>query len=149
MGTRSNIIIHMRNGLWKRIYCHWDGYLSHNGRILQDHYKTQAKVERLAKLGNLSILGPEIGRKHAFGTPRTGKGEHMCLAYGRDRGEKDQQAETFETLAAAWPGDDSWVEYVYFWTGGEWFVARGTGPEAFAQHMRLADALLADAAPTA
>lgn len=56
MGTRSDIIVHLADGTWKRIYCHWDGYLSHNGRILFESYNTQKKAEALVAPGDLSSL---------------------------------------------------------------------------------------------
>ena len=39
MGTRSVIaVMHGTNA--KAVYCHWDGYLEHNGKILQEHYNS-------------------------------------------------------------------------------------------------------------
>jgi len=104
MGTRSDIIVHGSDGKWRRIYCHWDGYLEHNGRILFDHYTGPKKVDALVKLGNISSLGEEIGVKHPFDKPRMHLEENgryvdnpayvdhmakygrMCTAYIRDRG---------------------------------------------------------------
>jgi hypothetical protein len=83
MGTRSTIAIQNEDGTVTGIYVHWDGYLSHNGRILQENYTDEAKVRELIALGDLSSLGAEIGTKHNF--DRAPDGE--CNAYGRDRGE--------------------------------------------------------------
>lgn len=58
MATRSTIGIVRGYKDTTRIYCHWDGYLEHNGVILQKYYNTADKVEELLKLGNLSCLGP-------------------------------------------------------------------------------------------
>lgn len=90
MGTRSTIAIQNEDGTVTGIYCHWDGYLSHNGRILQDHYTDEAKVRELIALGDLSSLGENIGTKHDFDNAPRGE----CNAYGRDRGEKNVDAET-------------------------------------------------------
>ena len=60
MATRSTIGIVRGYNDTTRIYCHWDGYVAHNGAILQKYYNTADKVERLLALGNLSCLGPEI-----------------------------------------------------------------------------------------
>ena len=38
MATRSNTGIENENGRVSAIYCHWDGYPEHNGRILKEHY---------------------------------------------------------------------------------------------------------------
>ena len=80
MGTRSRIGV-MHGDKLKSVYCHWDGYLSNNGKILQNHYDS-AKANHLVSLGDLSSLGTTIGEKHDFDT-RT----DCCTFYGRDRDE--------------------------------------------------------------
>jgi hypothetical protein len=64
MGTRSRIGV-MHGDKVKSIYCHWDGYLDFNGRILQEHYDS-SKANHLVALGDLSSLRANIGEKHAF-----------------------------------------------------------------------------------
>ena len=93
MGTRSTIAIQNADGTVTGIYCHWDGYLSYNGRILKENYNTEAKVRELIALGQLSALGETIGEKVDFNNAPDGQ----CIAYGRDRGEIDSDAETFNT----------------------------------------------------
>jgi len=67
-------------------YVHRYGDPSAAGAILEQHYRTQVKVGRLLNLGDLSFLGKEIGRKHAF--EGAGKAHpDWCLAYARDRGD--------------------------------------------------------------
>lgn len=148
MGTRSDIIVHMADGRWGRIYCHWDGYLEHNGKILFDHYTDQKHAESLIALGDLSVLGPSIGRKHPFDKPRYGTPAHelhekryagMCTAYGRDHGEKDVAARFADTLAAAWPETDTWTEFTYVWDDGRWWV--GDPDESTQTLIDLGDAL--------
>lgn len=95
MATRSTIAIEHQDGTVQCIYCHWDGYLSHNGKILQEHYQDPAKVSELMELGDLSILGPEIGEQQDFDNPETRR-EDWCLAYGRDRGETGVSAASFQ-----------------------------------------------------
>ena len=46
MGTRSRIGV-MHGDKVKSIYCHWDGYLEHNGRILAESYDRDRKSTRL------------------------------------------------------------------------------------------------------
>lgn len=140
MGTRSDIIAHLGNGQWKRIYCHWDGYLSHNGRILQDHYNSQKKAEALVKLGDLSSLAPKNTKPkgHTF----ENKIDGYCVYYGRDRGEEDCAGVVADTLSGAWPPADTWTEYTYIWDGGQWLFAR---PDEGSQTaIPLVDALAAD-----
>lgn len=142
MGTRSDIIVHCKDGKWRRIYCHWDGYLENNGRILFDHYTGQDKIEQLIALGDLSSLGEKIGKKHAFeftgktfgpdrkytaGYLRWKKSINgMCTAYGRDRGDKDCAATLGDTIQSVWPPEDTWTEFTYVWhddgDGPRWWV---------------------------
>jgi hypothetical protein len=96
MATRSTIAIQNADGTVTGIYCHWDGYLSYNGRILKENYNTEAKVRELIALGQLSALGETIGEKVDFNNAPDGQ----CIAYGRDRGEIDSDAETFNTWTA-------------------------------------------------
>ena len=66
MGTRSTIALEFADGTVQQVYCHWDGYLSHNGRILQEHYSDPFKLQRLIALGGISSLDREIGEVHPF-----------------------------------------------------------------------------------
>lgn len=70
MGTRSNIGMVHEDGSVTMNYCHWDGYPSHNGKILLENYTTTEKVRKLLALGDLSILGEST---------------ETCIAYHRDR----------------------------------------------------------------
>ena len=61
MATRSTIsaVITDPNGNKRvqKIYCHWDGYLDNNGKILLENYNTQQRVEELLFNGDMSVLG--------------------------------------------------------------------------------------------
>ena len=92
MGTRSTIALEFADGTVQQVYCHWDGYLSNNGRILLKHYSDPFKLRELIDLGDLSSLGPRIGTKHDFDTEEDGE----CNFYGRDRGESDTEAASYE-----------------------------------------------------
>jgi hypothetical protein len=97
MATRSTIAMEFADGTVEQIYCHWDGYLSNNGRILQEHYKDPFKVQQLIDGGAVSSLRPEVGEKHAFSsfesTPKISTEDYdrlygdMTTFYARDRGE--------------------------------------------------------------
>lgn len=113
MSTRSDIIIHRADGKWHRIYCHWDGYLEHNGRILLDHYTGQKKIEKLVALGDLSILAARCNKPdgHTFDKKVNG----YCVAYGRDRGERNVAGTIADKLFDVLPEEDSWTEFTYIW----------------------------------
>jgi hypothetical protein len=122
MGTRSTIAIQNEDGSVTGIYCHWDGYLSNNGQILQDHYQDEAKVRELIALGDLSSLDAEIGTKHNF--DNAPKGE--CNAYARDRGETGCEARTEHNWRQF--RAEHGQEYDYLFTPGEgWQVSTYNG----------------------
>jgi len=139
MGTRSMIAIQNPYSKDVRaVYCHWDGYLEHNGSILNKHYSNSAKVNNLIALGGLSSLRPTIGDKHLFSSmelPKDERAAHeeavkdMCTFYGRDRGETGQEFRVFPTLKKAEDYyEGSWCEYLYLfkyskaddYQSGEW-----------------------------
>lgn len=137
MGTRSMIAIENPNSkAVKSIYCHWDGYLEHNGSILNKHYSASPKVNQLIAGGDLSSLRPNIGVKHAFGTIGMTKEEQeayeaehgdSCTYYTRDRGE-DAPYKHFNSVKEAQAYyDGSWCEYFYLFKynedmeGGKWY----------------------------
>lgn len=149
MGTRSDIIVHRADGTWARAYCHWDGYLEHNGRILFDNYTTQAQAEALVALGDMSSLGETVGEKHPFDRPSFGTPAYekhvadfgrMCTYYGRDRGETGTEPTIGDSLAVIWPPEDTWTEFTYVWDDGKWWV--GDPDEGTQTLIDLGDALM-------
>ena len=143
MGTRSMIAIeNPHSKAVKAIYCHWDGYLQHNGSILNEHYSNSPKVNNLIALGDLSSLRPEIGVQHAFSSLDVPKAEqeaydkehgNSCTFYKRDRGE-DAPYKHFESAKAALEYyNGSWCEYFYLFRydadleSGKWFFKDRNG----------------------
>ena len=138
MGTRSMIAIqNPYNKTVRAVYCHWDGYLEHNGAILQKHYSASPKVNNLIALGDISSLKNEIGEKHDFSRLDSTMPEaeyealygNMTTFYTRDRGETDAAFRVFKNLADACEFyDHSCAEYYYVYkytkasdyTTGEW-----------------------------
>ena len=112
MATRSLIGINLDNGITKIIYCHWDGYPSHNGEILVNNYTSPAAVVELMKLGDLSSLDESPAE---------------CTAYHRDRNEpwgmvEPRDINTSELDAVA---KDYGVDYVYIYNNEyEWECSR-------------------------
>jgi hypothetical protein len=138
MGTRSTIAIQNADGTVTGIYCHWDGYTSNNGRILEENYTTEADVRELIALGDLSSLGETVGTKHSFdNAPR-----NECNAYGRDRGEKGVEAMTYASHAALIEGMGQKYDYL-FTPGAGWTVRYFSGWDNAVQP--LAEAIEAEA----
>ena len=128
MGTRSRIGV-MHGDTVKSVYCHWDGYLEHNGAILQEHY-TSVKANELVSLGDLSSLCPEIGEEHAFSHFDTDmtqdeyyeKYGEMCTFYGRDRKETGTEWKVAHTFAEFLEQvDHCGAEFYYIMRDGVWY----------------------------
>ena len=132
MGTRSRIGV-MHGDKLKSVYCHWDGYLSNNGKILQNHYDS-AKANHLVSLGNISSLAESIGEEHPFSTfdlptelRNMTQGEfeaaygNMTTFYGRDRGESGVDF-TVDQSYDEFLSKDYDYEYYYIMNDGVWYV---------------------------
>ena len=96
MGTRSAIGIEHHNGKIEAVYCHWDGYISNNGKILLNNYDRD-KTLTLMTMGEVSSLKSEIGEKHDF-DDRSEETKDWCKFYRRDRGETDVDSRTFDDI---------------------------------------------------
>jgi hypothetical protein len=129
MGTRSRIGV-MHGDVCKSVYCHWDGYLEHNGVILQEHYNS-ARANELVSLGDLSSLQSEIGEAHPFGyhgadmsaDEYNEKFSGMCTFYGRDRGEEGIEFKSDLTFEAFFErAEGCGAEWYYVMRDGVWYV---------------------------
>ena len=157
MSTRSNIaVLNGAEGI-KAIYCHSDGYPAYTGHILDTYYTPgnavptgQAPAARVAcarkitdliDLGDLSLLGkqihPDPDKPHGFDYRE--RQPFVTVAYGRDRGEQNQGAITYNDLdhwhRRMWPG----IDYAYLFVGGAWLCAEITDPNKdtlIFQHVR-------------
>ena len=104
MATRSTISLEFADGTIGQVYCHWDGYLSNNGKILQEYYSNPFILRDLIDLGSLSSLRPTIGTKHPFSMFEANMTQDeyanlyrdMCTFYERDRGERSADATYFK-----------------------------------------------------
>ena len=117
MATRSNIAMKTATGKIVSVYCHWDGYVANNGKILLENYTDIDKIEALVALGSISSLGTAIGDKQDFDDRSTQKDE-WTLFYSRDRGE-ELSIQEYDDIPS-WIADME--EYAYLWNGQEWLV---------------------------
>ena len=133
MATRSTIALEFADGSVGQVYCHWDGYLEHNGRILLENYQDPFKLRDLIDIGDLSILGAEIGEKHDFDNPHQyGSDAYnewkevnrgMCTFYGRDRNEQGVNARYFKDFAD-YRANHQYEEFEYILRNdGKWYVS--------------------------
>ena len=88
MATRSYIAMKTGENTYKAVYCHYDGYLEYNGRMLLQYYNTQERVEKLLSFGCISSLHEKIelekGSHHCFDTPEKG----VTVFYGETAARK-------------------------------------------------------------
>lgn len=119
MSTRSSISVKIGD-IIKNIYCHYDGYPSHVGKILLEHYNSQKLAEKVVSLGDLSALyqSMDCPKWHNFDHPIKG----FSIAYCRDRGcpEERTKARIFDNIQDALKNNDQ--DFNYFWDGERWLV---------------------------
>jgi hypothetical protein len=100
MSTRSNIIIQNEDGLVHSIYCHYDGYVEHNGKILLENYTSRDEVVRLISLGDIKSLKPTV--------------EEMTES--EDYQIYDDPFQTHKSLRAYMDQVDTlFIEFIYMW----------------------------------
>jgi hypothetical protein len=120
MSTNAFIAKKIGPNRYRGIYVHWDGYPSHVGKILQENYTSEKKIDELLNFGNVSSfdkeLTPNEDLPHGFYPVE--KQKDICLFYGRDRGESDQEA--FEGNLFQLKNHFGSHEYFYIWDQGEW-----------------------------
>lgn len=139
MATRSTIALEFADGSVGQVYAHWDGYLSHNGNILLNHYADPFKLQKLIDIGDLSSLRPEVNpepyREHTFDNSQ----EDVCVFYGRDRGETGVDARYFKDFSD-YKANHQYEEFEYVLrTDGKWYVSEYSG-----EYRLLSDALKAE-----
>ena len=113
MGTRSRIGLELPNGNIYSVYHHWDGYPEWLGRILKQHYNTDAAVKKLIDGGDMSSCYSDTGWDYD-----EKRDPQPC--YYSERGE-DCPPRTDATIQEYFANANSWEEYCYIYTTfGEW-----------------------------
>lgn len=99
MTTTCVIAIQGKDGAMKAISCLWYGYSQHLLDVLQAYHSSKGKAEELIALGNLSWLGPKIGKAHSFEyySPNDPKSK-WTVAYSRDRGDTFEPPLQYKSL---------------------------------------------------
>jgi hypothetical protein len=144
MGTRSRIGV-MHGDNCKFVYCHWDGYLDYNGKLLQEHYDS-SQANHIVALGDISSLRKNFeipeGVEHSFEKPQ----DDITVFYGRDRGEKNVDFRTDDSFAKFLERvEDCGAEYYYIMKDGEWYAGCIYGAEGLVKNglVPLTEALAA------
>lgn len=144
MATRSTISIELDDGVIKQVYCHWDGYLAHNGKLLLAHYTDPIVAEELITVGSISSLRETTGEQHSFDEryEDTDARSKWTTFYGRDRGEEDAGYHMFKNFDD-YVANHQYEEYEYILRNdGLWYVAAGNEvyvllADAIAEELRI------------
>jgi hypothetical protein len=128
MATRSAIGIKHGDRI-KAVYCHYDGYLEQLGRALHTYYQDSIKVNKLISMGDMSVIGADVGEKHKFND----RSEYLpdgiarqCTFYNRDRGEQDVGYKSFATEADFIDYyNGCGCEFYYLYDHGVWYYSIG------------------------
>lgn len=106
MSTRSGIAIKHQDGSLESVYCHCDGYTSHNGVILHDFYKTAEAVQELIDGGDMSSLSDVDGGANYY-----------------DDDDGKMVFENYEALRKDFVESDREYQYVFDEITGKWSYA--------------------------
>ena len=125
MATRA-IIAKLNDKGVKAIYSHSDNYLEHTGKILDQHYANEDKVDELLAQGDASIINENIGVKLDFNDYDLFHKNKQCRFYYRDRGEdyNKRKAEVLkdETELLEFAFEQCDADLVYMYAYGSWYV---------------------------
>ena len=113
MATRSAIGYLQPSGSVRAVYCHYDGYPSHQLPILENHYNSTDKVKALIKPGSMSSLR----------TSKTWGSEDQDPQplYYYERGDSHIKPITSGKPLVTWFEDHD-CEYLYVWDGNKWIT---------------------------
>tara|TARA_R110000803_G_scaffold40444_1_gene87174 strand:- start:338 stop:769 length:432 start_codon:yes stop_codon:yes gene_type:complete len=95
----------------KAVYCHSDGYLSNNGKILDQHYRDEDKVDELLAGGDMSSLKDTI--KDTIFYHRDKKESYERVKASTLKNETDLIEHAFSYYDA---------ELLYMFAYGTWYV---------------------------
>ena len=105
MGTRSNIAYQKEDESVVVMYCHYDGYLDHNGRMLLEYYNNEARARALVDNGYASSLSPTL----------------EDINEGRANMDEPK---TYRSLGNYMRNVDTlFIEFIYLWRDDQWWVA--------------------------
>lgn len=117
MGTRSAIGYLQPSGSVRAVYCHWDGYPSHQEPILNKRYNSLAKVKALIKPGSMSSL--ETKYTWILHEEREPQPLYHCER-GFEVGYSSPPITSNRPLDTWFKEHD--CEYLYVWDGSKWIT---------------------------
>jgi len=124
MGTRSRIGYELPDHSVVSVYCHYDGYVEHNGKILVEHYQNRDDVIELIDGGSMSSLRTR-GTWDESSPLRDEKGEYINDAAGYLKYKNDREP---QPLYHTERGEQLEVDHTDF----DMFVSGKMGGEEYA-----------------
>ena len=131
MGTRSRIGIEMPDHTVVSAYCHYDGYVECNGKILVEHYQNRDDVKELIDGGSMSTLRTRGTWDHSSPL-RDENGEYIHDAAGYLKYDNDREP---QPLYHSERGEEISVQHTSF----DEFVSGNLGGEEYAYLFDLND----------
>jgi len=120
MATRSAIGYLQPSGSVRAVYCHWDGYPSHQLPILEEFYDTLDKVKALIKPGSMSCLRTAQTWSDESRDPQP--------LYHHERGDLGIKPITSGKPLITWFKNHD-CEYLYVFDGSKWITYSERFPE--------------------
>ena len=108
MSTRSEIGVQLQDNSVISIYCHSDGYLAHNGRLLNNYYKTEYLAIDLIQHNDCSFLGQTTQDSRFYNTWRNENTKFKKFPSSKE------YLEEFK--------DHAFIEYCYLFKNDRWCV---------------------------
>ena len=110
MSTNASVHVKGLDGKVRSIYIHWDGYLSHAGDMLRNHYSTQAAADELVGMGDCSSLDATLDDS---------------TFYHRDRNEDYDDVRANEAFNLVDSLELNSQQYDYYFDTAQWHLVTG------------------------
>ena len=109
MSTRSEIAIENKDGSISSIYCHSDGYIEHNGYLLNKHYKSYDLALSIINQNDCSYLGETIEDSRFYNSWRN----------------ENTKSKKYNNEACFMQdfNNDIFAEYIYLFKNNKWYVS--------------------------
>ena len=106
MATRSMIAIEKRVGVYDSCYCHFDGYPTHNGKILKENYNNEQLVVDLIAGGDMSALKENLIDVEYY--TKRGETLHVYENLAFDQLKKSAHDVGCEYIYVFFPDEETW-----------------------------------------
>ena len=109
MSTRSEIAIERLDKSILSIYCHSDGYIEHNGVLLQNHYNSLRLARSIVERNDCSVLGETLEESRFY----------------NDWRDEDTRAKKFDSVRSFMKEFDNniFAEFIYLFKNNAWYVS--------------------------